>query len=225
MSISTSGIPPLFRKPIYKDLTIWLAGFFVASRSEMIASEYYTNRMNGADGFLGMIFDSSVALAFSGTVFGLVPALLRRRRALKRESLAKDFKELATSRYWILMVGIALIANIWALGNLSDEGESRRQCEQRENAKFCVEMSTLGPSEKLIKTSYRFTEPSVISGRRALGFEYTVNLDCAEGRGRVVEIASSGFSGSSLPISIADRREIVDEILREDVPSLLRRLC
>lgn len=225
ISNTSSAVPPLFRKPIYKDWTIWLAGFFVASRSEIIATEQYLAGVAAPDEFLTMSFDTCLALAISGTTFGLFPALLRRRRAIKRGTIAGETVQLATSHFWILMGGIALIANVWAFGNLPTEIESQRKCEMRENAEFCVEVSTLTTTKRLVKISYEFVEPQVISGSRALGFEYMLNLDCLEKQGEVIKISSLGFSGSSLPIATADRQQAVDEILSNDVPPLLRRLC
>lgn len=220
---------PLFRKPFYKDWTVILGLLTVASgAASNVGTSGDVLRFKLYD-WIAFVINLAFITGVQGTVFGVIPALIRRRLKRRRMTTENEYEVFPKRFFWGMAFIIAFTsAFLVSLAQRNDDssfiGLSDRTCEQEIEGTKCVRFTYLGNEELSIQINWKYLEMREFSGEFISEVTYTYRILCKEKTGYVSDLNAFSSPGQAIVINEAERSQVTMGIQNE-VNQVVNRLC
>lgn len=220
---------PLFRKPFFKDWTVVLGLLTVASgAASNVGTSGDVFKFKGTD-WLAFAIELAVVTGVQGTIFAVLPALVRRRLTRRRINTSTNHEIFPIASFWSLAFALAitsaLLVSFAQRNDLNSSiGRSDRTCRQEVEGTKCVRVTYLGNEELSIQINWKYLEKGEFFGEYISEATYTYRILCNEKTGYVSDLNAFSSPGQSVSINEAERSQVAT-LLQNEINQAVNRLC
>lgn len=183
--------------------------------------------------------DTLFISAINFTVFGLLPASIRRRLRNRRGTRT----ETSSARLWNALglaivfgglgtfMGMSTTSSTDTGGTLRSVSQdfapapSETRCDTREGDKRCVTVRTIDSRSAQIEISFNYIQPRIIDGQQVAALTWTGTLDCGSRRGTVNSLTTQDAAGRPVQLSAESTTAMVNGIEQQQLPAIVERSC